>query len=170
MPPHRVPLAVTLVVACLLVPAAAASACAGAKRPVGANLARAARATHCLVDAARARAGLSRLRDAGALDRAAAGHARDMVRRGFFDHVSPSGSTPAQRAHSAGFSGTSIGETIAWSSGAATPASIVRMWLHSPPHREVLLARAFDALGIGIARGAPGHGSSGATFTADLGG
>ena len=96
MPPHRVPLAATLVVACLLVPAAAADACAGAKRPVGANVARAARATRCLVDAARARAGLSRLRDAGALDRAAAAHARDMVRRGFFDHVSPGGSTTAR--------------------------------------------------------------------------
>ena len=169
MPPHRVPLA-TLVVVCLLVPAAAANACAGAKRPVAADLARAVRATHCLVDAARVRSGLPRLRDAGPLDRAAAEHARDMVRRDFFDHVSPGGSTPAQRVRSAGFSGTAVGETIAWSTGAVTPASIVRMWMRSPPHRKVLLAPIFSALGIGIARGAPGHGGSGATFTADLGG
>ncbi len=168
MPPHRV-LAATLVVACLLVPAAAASACGGAERPVRTNLVRAARATHCLVNAARARAGLPRLRDAGALDRAAAGHARDMVRRDYFDHVAPGGGTPAQRARDAGFDGARVGETIAWSEGGATPASIVRMWMQSPPHRQVLLAGGFGTLGVGIARGAPGRGAAGATFTADLG-
>lgn len=168
MPPHRVPLTVTLVVACLLAVPAAASACAGARAPVRSNLARAASATHCLVNAARARSGLPGLRDAGALDHAAGAHARDMVRRDFFDHVSPGGSTPKQRARSAGYGGSSIGETIAWSSGAATPAAIVAMWMRSPPHRQVLLAGGFDAIGIGIARGAPGR-SGGATFTADLG-
>ena len=168
MPPHRVPLTVTLVVACLLLPAAAAHACAGAKAPVRSNLARAASATHCLVNAARARSGLRRLQDASALDRAAGAHSRDMVRRGFFDHVSPGGSTPRQRARGAGFTGGSIGETIAWSAGAATPAAIVAMWMRSAAHRQVLLAGGFDAIGIGIARGTPG-GRGGATFTADLG-
>jgi uncharacterized protein YkwD len=168
MPPHRVPLAVTLVVACLLVGPAVANACTGATAPVGANVARAERVTQCLVNAARRRAGRHRLREAGALDRAAAQHARDMVRRDFFDHVSPGGATPTQRARSAGYGGRSVGETIAWASGAATPAAIVRMWMHSPPHRQVLLHGGFDVIGIGIARGAPG-GGSGATFTADLG-
>ena len=167
MPPHRVPLTVTLVVACLLLPAAVANA-RRRESPVRSNLARAASATHCLVNAARARSGLRRLHDAGSLDRAAGAHARDMVRRDFFDHVSPGGSTPKQRARAAGFSGASVGETIAWSSGAATPAAIVAMWMRSAPHRQVLLAGGFDAIGIGIARGTPGR-RGGATFTADLG-
>jgi uncharacterized protein YkwD len=170
MPPHRVPLTVTLVVACLLVPAVSASACAGARQPVRSNLARAASATHCLIDAARRRAGRARLQDAGALDRAASSHARDMVRRDFFDHVSPGGSTPRARARAAGYGGSSIGETIGWSSGAATPAAIVRMWLQSAPHRQVLLGGGFAAIGVGIARGAPGRAGQGATFTADFGG
>ncbi|MDP9347050.1 MAG: CAP domain-containing protein [Actinomycetota bacterium] len=169
MPPHRVPLTVTLVVACLLVPVAAADACAGATSPVRSNLARAASATHCLVNDARARSGRGRLHDAGTLDRAAGEHARDMVRRDFFDHVSPDGSTPAQRARGAGYAGASVGETIAWSSGGATPAAIVSMWMNSAPHRLVLLAGGFDVLGIGVAPGAPGLGGEGVTFTADLG-
>ncbi|MGZ4275941.1 MAG: CAP domain-containing protein [Solirubrobacteraceae bacterium] len=170
MPPHRAPLAATLAVACLLVSAPAAGACAGAGAPVKpGSVARAAKATRCLVNIARARAGLGRLRDAGALDRAAGEHSRDMVRRGFFDHVSPGGSTPRQRAHHFGYGGASIGETIAWASGAATPAAIVSMWMNSPPHRQVLLGGGFDLIGIGVARGAPGQGGSGATFTADLG-
>jgi uncharacterized protein YkwD len=168
MPPHRVPLAVTLIVTCLLLPAAAAHACAGANAPVRSDLERATRATHCLLNAARAQSGVGRLRDAGALDRAARAHSLDMVRRDFFDHVSPGGSTPRQRARGAGFEGASIGETIAWSSGAATPAAIVSMWMRSAPHRQVLLRGGFDAIGVGIARGTPG-GGGGATFTADLG-
>lgn len=170
MPPHRVLLVAALAAACLLLPAAAAHACAGAGKTVTSRtIARASSATQCLVNAARRRAGLGALRDAGALDRAAGEHAHDMVARDFFDHVSPGGSTPAARASAAGFPGRSVGETIAWASGGVTPAAIVRMWMNSPPHRQVLLSGAFDVIGIGIAKGAPGHGRSGATFTADLG-
>lgn len=169
MPPHRVPLVATLVVVCLLVSAAAANACPGATAPVAANLARAAKATRCLVNAVRAHAGLRRLNDAGSLDRAASGHAYDMVRRDFFDHVSPGGSTPRQRAHSAGYGGVSIGETIAWATDEATPGAIVALWMSSAPHRSVLLRGRFGVIGVGIAPGGPGSGGAGTTLTADLG-
>jgi uncharacterized protein YkwD len=170
MPPHRVLLVAAFAAACLLLPAAAAQACAGAGTQVtSANLGRASSATQCLVNAARRRAGLGRLHNASALDRAAAEHSRDMVAHGFFDHVSPGGSTPRARAGAAGFAGKAIGETIAWASGGVTPSAIVRMWMHSAPHRRVLLSGAFDAIGIGVAKGAPGRGGTGATFTADLG-
>jgi uncharacterized protein YkwD len=59
--------------------------------------ARHARATICPLNRERARHGLSQLRTNGDLDQAAQGHARDMVKRAYFSHVSPDGSGPAQR-------------------------------------------------------------------------
>jgi uncharacterized protein YkwD len=136
-------------------------------------MARARSATICLINAARAKHGLSRLGSADSLTRAAAAHSRDMAARDFFSHDSPGGSTPKDRIAGAGYldgaSSWAIGETIAWGSGGlASPSSIVRSWLRSPGHRAILLDERYDDVGIGIALGAPG-GASGATFTGDFG-
>jgi uncharacterized protein YkwD len=157
----------------LAAPAVAACTGSGA-RPTHETLARARDATLCLVNRARAEHGLGRLRHAALLDRAAGAHSRDMVRRDFFSHNSPGGSTPSQRIDRTGYlSGAhswAIGETIAWGTGPyATPASIVRGWLHSPEHRAILLDGRFRDLGIGVAIGAPSEGRGGATFTGDFG-
>jgi uncharacterized protein YkwD len=171
---HRTLCIVAATVACSFVPAAAASACAGARsRPSQASLERAIRATVCLINDARGDHGLGRLRTAGSLEKAAAAHSRDMVRNDFFSHDSPTGSTPKERIDRAGYfdgaSSWAMGETIAWGSGGrATPASIVRSWLNSPGHRAILLDGRYKDLGIGIALGAPGRGG-GATFTGDFG-
>lgn len=136
-------------------------------------MARAQSATLCLINAARSERGLSRLGATAALARAAAAHSQDMAVRGFFAHNSPGGLTPAQRIDRAGYFGGAsawtIGETIAWGSGSsAAPASIVRSWLRSPPHRAILLDGRYHDVGIGIAVGAP-EGGGGATFTGDFG-
>jgi uncharacterized protein YkwD len=171
---HRTLCIVAASVACSLVPAAAASACAGARsRPSQASLERAMRATACLINEARADHGLGALRSKGALERAATAHSRDMVRNDFFAHDSPTGSTPKERIEHAGYfdgaSSWALGETIAWGSGGrATPASIVRSWLNSPGHRAILLDGRYKDVGVGIALGAPGRGG-GATFTGDFG-
>ena len=171
---HRTLCIVAASVACLLVPAATASACAGARsRPSQASLDRAIRATVCLINQARGDHGLGALRTTGSLERAAAAHSRDMVRRDFFAHDSPTGSTPKERIDRAGYfdgaSSWAMGETIAWGSGArATPASIVRSWLQSPGHRAILLDGRYHDVGVGIAVGAPGN-AGGATFTGDFG-
>jgi uncharacterized protein YkwD len=172
---HRTLCTVAASLAFLLGPAGSAWACAGAgARPTNATLDRAADATTCLINQARAQRGLGALRSAGALERAAGAHSRDMLRRDFFSHSSPSGSTPQQRidrtGYLAGARSWAIGETIAWGSGGlATPASIVRGWLRSPGHRAILLDGRYDDVGVGIAIGAP-HGSrGGATFTGDFG-
>jgi uncharacterized protein YkwD len=171
---HRTLCIVAASVACSLVPAATASACPGSRsRPSPASLDRAIRATVCLINQARADNGLGALRATESLERAAAAHSRDMVRNDFFAHDSPTGSTPKERLDRAGyFDGAgswALGETIAWGSGGrASPASIVRSWLHSPGHRVILLDGRYHDLGIGIALGAPG-GSGGATFTGDFG-
>jgi uncharacterized protein YkwD len=160
--------------ACLLTPVAAALACAGsATAPTRVTVPSAQSATLCLINSARAQRGLSRLSATSSLARAASAHSRDMAIRDFFSHDSPDGSTPAQRigdvGYLAGASTWTIGETIGWGSGdSASPGAIVRMWLHSPPHRAILLSGRYRDVGIGIAVGAP-QGGGGATFTGDFG-
>ena len=100
-------------------------------------------------------------------------YARSMVRIGFFSHTSPGGATLLDRVRAAGYGGRRIaaGEALAWAQGRlATPHAIVRAWMHSPPHRAVLLGRAYRDVGIGVALGTPyGRGRSSATYAADFG-
>jgi len=130
--------------------------------------------TLCLINDVRARHGLRALRPDSRLERAARRHSRDMVARRYFAHTSPSGLTPRVRIRASGWMrgrpAWTIGETLAWRSGAATPGRIVRMWLASPGHRRVLLDGRYRAAGIGIADGTPYRGArGGATYTADFG-
>jgi hypothetical protein len=93
----------------VLVPAASAAACAGAdSRPAAAV--RYAQAVRCLLNAQRASAGLGPLAGDRKLARAARRFSAAMVRQGFFDHVSPQGSTMDQRIRAAGYPG----RTMAW--------------------------------------------------------
>jgi uncharacterized protein YkwD len=171
---QRLPLTLAACAACLLGPAAAASACDDASTPpTRATLASARAATLCLINSARAKHGLGRLGTTTSLTRAASAHSRDMAAHDFFSHDSPGGTTPKQRIAGAGYldgaDDWAIGETIAWGSGSmASPSSIVRSWLQSPEHRAILLDGRYDDAGIGIALGSP-VGGSGATFTGDFG-
>ncbi len=64
-----------------------------------------------------------------------------------------------------------IGEILAWGEGRlSTPRAAVRSWLHSPPHRRVLLGRNYRDIGVGVAIGSPyGGGRGSATYVANLG-
>ena len=133
-----------------------------------------ARATVCVINSVRRAHGLSTLRLNSRLSSAARGHSRDMVRRRYFAHSTPEGLSPAHRVRSAGYLAGHrnwlVGETLAWWRGSATPATIVTGWMHSPPHREVLLHPSFRDVGIGIVLGVPAPGGRhGATYTADFG-
>jgi uncharacterized protein YkwD len=116
-----------------------------------------------LINNARADRGLKPVRLDLRLWRAARHHTRDMIRRGYFAH----GATTERLSHyvRAGV----IGETLAWGSGSyASPASTVDSWLHSPPHRALLLDRQFRYVGIG-SRGGPFQGEARArVYTADF--
>ena len=127
----------------------------------------------CLLNQQRAAAGLPRIHANRKLARAARRHSDDMVARDYFDHSSPSGVTLVDRLTAVHYVTARIAwyaaENIAWGMGhSATPAAIVRMWMHSPPHRaNILSSQARDA-GVGIAVGAPGR-HRGATYTLDFG-
>jgi uncharacterized protein YkwD len=164
-----------LAAAALLVPAASADVrgCADANASIArAGVSGQTHAMRCLINWARASHGLRRLRESPRLDRAATRHSSDMVRRRYFEHVSPGGGGLVRRARRAGYHGIHLGEAIAWGTGGyATAAMTVSEWLHSAPHRRILLNPRLRDLGIGISSGTPDAGvhDDGITVTADLG-
>jgi uncharacterized protein YkwD len=130
-------------------------------------------ATLCLLNEQRSAHGLSAFGESTVLDRAADAYAADMVKRGFFDHVSPGGGTMLDRIKAAGWvpnGSWSAGENIAWGSGSlATPTSIVDGWMHSAGHRANILSASFTQIGIGVAGGAPQSGiRGGGTYVTDF--
>jgi uncharacterized protein YkwD len=166
----------TAIVLLALPSQASASPCAAtAAQPPAASAAEASAATVCLVNRVRARRGLRRLRANGRLALAARRHARDMVRKRFFSHWSLGGASPLKRIRRAGYlrgaRNFSVGENIAWASGGrAAPASIVRRWMRSRPHRAAILHRRFREIGVGVAAGAPlPETPAAATYTANFG-
>jgi uncharacterized protein YkwD len=142
------------------------------KTPTSGSMGQARSATLCLLNVQRRLHGLPALHANRDLRTAATSYSRTMVHHRFFDHVGPDGSTIQQRLARAGYVGwTTIGENIAWGSGGfATPARIVKGWMHSPGHRANILRVAFRQIGIGIAAGAPFPGVDGAAavYTTDF--
>jgi uncharacterized protein YkwD len=174
----RLPLlALAAVISLALAPAAGAKSsagCAGANlTPSVAHAAQMRHATLCLLNRQRARHGLRRLHAHRSLGNAATRYARLMVTQHFFDHVSPGGSTMAQRIKRTTYlrhtRAWSLGENLAWGSGStATPAQVVSAWMRSAGHRRNILDGTFREVGIGIALGAP-NGRSGATYVNEFG-
>jgi uncharacterized protein YkwD len=131
-----------------------------------------ARGTLAELNRARATHHAPRLHADRRLARAAIRHSRDMVAHRYFAHASRSGRSPAGRVERTGWMRRrlrwAVGEDLAWRAGRPTPRAIVRAWMHSPPHRRILLDPAYRVVGIGVARGTP-VGSPGVTVTADFG-
>ena len=108
-----------------------------------------------------------------ALELAARRHARDMVRRGYFSHLSATGETMVDRLREVGYIGRrrawTVGELLAWGTGElGAPAATVDAWMRSRSHRRVLLGRDYREIGVGVADGNP-YGPSGSTYAAELG-
>jgi uncharacterized protein YkwD len=143
----------------------------------GDDMTAAAGAIVCLVNVERTSRGQPVLRRDGDLSQAARGHAVDMARHDFFDHVSPNGDTLSDRLRQAGYGrpgdGWRAGEDLGWGTGdRATPNALVDAWLASPGHRRILLSGSYREIGVGVAGGAPNASSAGvpgATYTMDLG-
>ena len=78
----------------------------------------------CLHNRERAARGLPPLRENAKLRRAAEGHSADMVEQSYFSHDSPGGADMADRILRTGYArdqGWSLGENIAWGTGASRP-------------------------------------------------
>ena len=168
--------AVTLAAALSVAAPSAALACDGADDiPTASSISDAREATLCLLNRERRSRGLRGLKQHRALERAASRYARAMVRHGFFDHVSPGGSTMVGRvrdtSYLSGAGSWSLGENLAWGSGSrATPSQTVDAWMRSPGHRRNILDGRFREIGIGVATGAPVRvGGDAVTYATDFG-
>ena len=146
--------------------ASAAAACDNTNLvPTKANAPKVRAAVMCLTNQSRAAKKLRPLKYNEKLRRAAEGHSSWMVRASRFEHGDLAG-----RIRSVGYDGWTYGENIAWGTGTrATAREIHRSWMNSPGHKANILRPQFKEIGIGIALGAAGAGSNGATYTVDLG-
>ena len=148
--------------------------CDGARDAPSEDPRAAERATLCLLNAERRKAGRRPLRSDAALRRAAVRHSDDMVERDYLEHRNPDGLDSHDRIVRAGYrlrpGGFSTGENLATGeTGSDTPAVIVDGWMHSRGHRRNILRRSFDEIGIGIVPRYLG-GGDGATYTTTFGG
>lgn len=100
-----------------------------------------------LVNAERAKYGLSAL----TLDAALCGYARlksqDMHDQGYFSHASPSYGSPFDMMRSFGISYQYAGENIAM--GYSSPAAVVNAWMNSEGHRANILSANYTSIGVG---------------------
>ncbi|MCP3983160.1 MAG: CAP domain-containing protein [bacterium] len=91
------------------------------------------------------------------LDAVARAHSEDMARRNYLSHQSPEGLDWVARLEAAGVEGFSMaGENVGRTNKPGPNAEILGGWIHSPAHHQNLVARPFNATGIGIARSADG--------------
>jgi uncharacterized protein YkwD len=171
-------------IAVLLVSTAAAMlfvpsvlACEGTSlQPTRANLSRVTAATLCLIEHERLAYRLAPLRSNGSLRRIGAKQASEMVIGDYFGDDSLSGWTPMQRIEASAYASRArslaAAQNIGWGSGTlATPAAMVRAWMLSPPHREIMLSGGYSDIGIGIAPAAPPKltgGLPGATYAVEF--
>jgi uncharacterized protein YkwD len=145
-------------------------------RPTAADLARIEAATLCEVNHVRAASRLRGLHSSSPLQGVARGQARDMVRGDYFGDLSLAGQTPLQRIlatrYPARAQRLSTAQNIGWGTGAlATPAGMVRAWMQSPPHREIMLTAGYRDIGVGVTPAAPSslsEGLAGATYTIEF--
>lgn len=156
------------------------AACASARVEVSSATLRVARdATLCLLNRERSSRGLQPLRLDETLNGVAIAHSRDMVRRVYFQHEAPNGSSPFDRMLATRYVPDGarwlLGENIGWgTTELAQPAALVAAWMRSPSHRRNVLNGRFREIGVGIALGIPVgdpqlDGQPGATYTTNFG-
>lgn len=142
--------------------------------PATASLPRLRASVTCLLRQERTHLGAGSVRRDARLARAGTHQASQMVRSGFFGHVSPAGEALTDRLGLAGWipaRGTwDAGEILAWGTDSgATPAAFVAAWIKSPTHFSVLRDGGFDRIGVGLVRGTPGGDPAGLTAAVEFG-
>jgi uncharacterized protein YkwD len=102
-----------------------------------------------------------------ALRSAAREHSADMLTRHYFEHNSPNETFDHRiRRH---LDSSLVGENIAWGTGRySTPEGIVKLWMHSPTHRHIILMRSLHRIGLGVAIGTFAGSPDAAMATADF--
>ncbi len=78
-------------------------------------------------------------------------YSRRMLRKEFFSHTGPSGSTVADRIQAAGLTFRRVGENLAMTANVDRPAEgLTADWMESPPHRKNILEGKYTQTGVGV--------------------
>ena len=85
------------------------------------------------------------------LNDAAAGHARDMARKKYFEHRGSDGRQPKDRVLRAGYQPRLTGENIAF--GPESAEEVVAGWLASPGHCANIMDPRFQDIGVSFSTG-----------------
>ena len=100
-----------------------------------------------LVNAERAKNGLSALQMDENVRKVARVKSSDMSQNNYFSHTSPTYGTPFEMLKSYGISYKSAGENIA--QGYTSPEAVVNGWMNSSGHRANILNASYTHIGIG---------------------
>ncbi len=129
----------------------------GAPAQPDASLAGLEAALHEAVNRYRADRHLIRLERRKDLDAVARAHSLDMARRRYLSHRSPEGAGWVERLGAARVEGFALaGENVGLTTRGDPNREILTGWIHSEVHRRNLLARPYNATGIGVARAPDG--------------
>lgn len=105
-----------------------------------------------LINTYRTENDLETLEDVAALNLAAYRHSVDMGTRGYFDHVTPGGVEPWDRARRAGYDDfTRISENIFGATNGDNAEAAFESWKESEEHNAAMLDPAVTVIGIGYA-------------------
>ncbi|MFC8496111.1 sigma-70 family RNA polymerase sigma factor [Streptomyces sp. NPDC057235] len=107
-----------------------------------------------LVNARRLEAGCAALRTDPRLSTAAHNHARDMVKRSYFDHVDTEGHNPDHRMRSAGYPVGLWAENL--DRGTANPETVVNDWMDGAIHQQNMLDCRYKDTGVAAVAGPNG--------------
>jgi uncharacterized protein YkwD len=83
-----------------------------------------------------------------------------MAANDVMSHTEPDGRKVFDRLDAAGLTWYSAGEIIAWNNYPTEPLSVaesIYAWMHSPPHREIMVSTGYNYVGFGAARSATGR-------------
>jgi uncharacterized protein YkwD len=132
-----------------------ARSCPGATlTPSTADAAVVEEATLCMVNRIRTRHHLGALHANSTLGGVADSQVSSMIRLDYFADIRPSGQTPMALVSSTGYARSAyvaIGQNIAWGTGPKADAdSIVAAWMHSLPHRHIILDGRYRDAGVAV--------------------
>jgi len=85
------------------------------------------------------------------LNEAADDHARDMMKKKYFEHRGSDGTQPRDRVLRTGYKSRLTGENIAM--GPESAEEVVKGWLDSPGHCANMMDPRFQDIGVGLATG-----------------
>ena len=95
--------------------------------------------------------GVSGLAWSNTLEKAAKLKAEDMLKNGYFAHVSPTGVSPWHWLGEAGYNFLYAGENLAIDFSESE--NVERAWINSPTHKENIINKNFTEIGIATAEG-----------------